>query len=177
MPVLLRNSVDRFGWIARIAHWTTVALILIVFIDISGLDVPPKLARREAVVALHVSLGMVVLLLMLGRLGWRLANPNPVRAWGLSRGHSFFAIFVHRLMYVIVIALGLCGIAAVMSDGQALEVFGVRLAASGSAEPAVSRTLALDIHARLATLLLLMIAVHATTAIVNQVLGGDPPAA
>ncbi len=177
MPVLLRNSVHRFGWIARIAHWTTVALVVIVFIDISGLDVPPKLARREAVVAFHVSLGAVVLLLMLGRLGWRLSNPNPVRAWNLSPGHRTFAISVHRLMYVVVIGLCLCGIAAVIADSAPLEVFGLRLASPAMAAHATSHALALDVHARLATVLLIMIAAHATTAVVNQVFAGDEPRA
>lgn len=173
MPVLLRNSVDRFGWFARIAHWATVALIAIVFIDISGLDVPPKLAEREAVVAFHVSLGMVVLLLMLARLGWRVTNPNPVRAWNLSPGHRFFAISVHRLMYVVVIGLCLCGIAGVIAGGAPLDVFGLRLGAPEIAVQAAARALALDVHARLSTLLLIMIAVHATTAVVNQVFAGD----
>lgn len=175
--MLLYNSVRRFGWIARIAHWTTVALIAMMFIDISGLDVPPKLAEREAVVAFHVSLGIVVLLLMLGRLGWRVANPNPVRGWNLSPGQQLFAISVHRLMYVVVISLCLCGIVGVIADGTPLGFFGVSLGAPTISPRAATRALALDVHARLSILLLVMIAVHATTAVVNQVFAGDEQAA
>lgn len=173
----MRNSASRFGWIARVLHWTTVALVATVFIDISGLDVPPKLAQRDAVVAFHVSLGLVVFGIMLGRLGWRLSNPNPVQAWNLSPGHRLVALTVHRLMYGVVISLCLCGIAAVVTGGAALEVFGLRLLEAGDAMRAPSNAIALDLHDRLSMLLLAMIAAHATMAIVNQVFAGDDPAA
>ena len=174
---MFRNSVHRFGWIARVLHWATVALVGIVFIDISGLDVPPKLAQRDAVVAFHVSLGLVVLLIMLCRLGWRLSNPNPVRSWNLSPGHRFLAITVHRLMYVVLISLCLCGIVGVVTGGAALEIFGLNLVTPETAMHATSNAVALDLHDRLATLLLVMIAVHATVAVVNQVFAGNDPAA
>jgi cytochrome b561 len=174
---LFRNSVRRFGWIARALHWTTVALVAIVFIDISGLDAPPKVSQRDAVVAFHVSLGLVVFVIMLGRLGWRMTNPNPVRSWNLSPGHRLLAITVHRLMYVVVIGLCLCGIAGVLTGGAALEVFGLSLVEPGVAVHATANAVALDLHDRLSILLLAMIAVHATTAIVNLVFAGNDPAA
>ena len=176
MPFLFRNNARRFGWIARVLHWSTVALVAIVFIDISGLDVPPKVAQRDAVVAFHVSLGLVVFVIMLSRLGWRWSNPNPVRSWSLSPGHCFFAITVHRLMYVVVISLCLCGIVAVVTGGAALEIFSLSLVAAGNAGQATANAVALDLHARLSTLLLIIIAVHATTAVVNLVFAGEDPA-
>lgn len=170
-----RNSAYRFGWVARVLHWTTVALVATVFIDISGLDVPPKLARRDAVVAFHVSLGLVVFIIMLSRLGWRLANPNPVRSWNLSPGHRLVALTVHRTLYGVLISLCLCGIAAVVTGGAALEIFGLRLIEPGGPMAATSNAVVLDLHDRLSVVLLIMIAVHATMAIVNQVFAGDEP--
>lgn len=173
MKLQIRNTPDRYGWVARVLHWTTVALVMTLFIDISGLDVPPKNANRDAVVAFHVSLGIVVLFLMAIRAGWRLANPNPVRGYALSRTHRFAAITLHRTLYAVVVSLCLSGIIGVTSGGEPLVAFRMMLLQSGSGADPQWQAVALDLHNRLWALLLGLIAVHVVAAIINQVHAGD----
>ena len=62
--IQLRNSTRRYGAVARLLHWSSVALMLALYIGISGLDVPPKLAVRETVVASHATIGLVLLVVI-----------------------------------------------------------------------------------------------------------------
>lgn len=164
-----RNTAHRYGWVARILHWSTVALVAAIFIDISGLDVPPKNLHRDAIVAFHVTLGLAVLVLMLVRLWWRLTNPNPVLSYALSARHRLVAMTIHRTMYVIVIVLCVSGIAGVVTRGDPLLFFGLTVIGPGTTLPAAG----LQLHDRLSTLLLIFVAVHASAAVVNQVFAGD----
>lgn len=172
MKISLRNTARRYGWVARVMHWSTVALVATMFIDISGLDVPPKNVHRDAIVAFHVSLGLVVLMLMIVRLWWRLTNPNPVQSYELSRRHRLTAMSIHRTMYVIVITLCVSGIAGVITRGDPLVFFGLAVTSAGTALPAAG----LVLHDQLSTVLLILVAVHASAAVINQVFAGDQAA-
>lgn len=153
--ILWRNTATRYGWVARTLHWTSVALVATLFIDITGLDVPPKSLNREAVVDFHVAVGLVLMAVMLARLAWRLTNPNPLDSYGLSPRHRTFAVSVHRTVYVVV--LGLCG----------LGIAGMPIAGGTLAPPAVAGA-ALAVHARLADLLLVLLTVHVLGVLVDQ---------
>jgi cytochrome b561 len=149
----LRNTTHSYGWISRVLHWSSVVLVLVIFVDISGLDVPPKLAMRDAVVDRHVILGSALLCLMCVRLIWRQFNPNPVHAYAFSIGHRRLAIAAHRGLYVLV--LGLCALG---------------LLAHLATDAAVAMT-ARDLHDTLAVLLLVFAAGHAVAGVYNQALG------
>lgn len=149
----LRNTAHRYGWVSRVLHWTTVVIVLVLYVDIMGLDVPPKLAMRDAVVDRHALLGTVVLVLMCVRFLWRQCNPNPVHGYALPAWNRRLALAVHRSLYALVI--GLCGLALIAHYG---------------ADTAFSAT-ALDVHDALAGLLLAVVAGHAVAGVYNQALG------
>lgn len=152
-----RNTVHSYGWVSRVLHWSSVVLVLVIYVDISGLDVPPKLALRDAVVERHVLLGSVLLGLMCVRLIWRQFNPNPVHAYAFPVAHRRLAIAVHRGLYAFVI--GLCAIG---------------LLAHQTTDPALTLT-ARDLHDTLAVLLLAFAALHAVAGVYNQALGVVAP--
>jgi len=153
----LRNTVHTYGWLSRVLHWSSVVLVLVIYVDISGLDVPPKLAQRDAVVDRHVILGSALLGIMCVRLLWRQFNPNPVHAYAFSAGHRRLAIGAHRGLYALVI--GLCALG---------------LLAHLTTDAAVAMT-ARDLHDTLATLLLAFAAAHAVAGVYNQALGVAVP--
>ena len=138
-----RNSESGFGWVGRILHWTGVALVIAIYVGISGLDVPPKVYERDVVIATHNILGWSLLGLILVRLTWRLRSANPVLGWRLSKGHERLVVTVHRALYVIVIATCVSGWLA-------------------------TEQTAVSLHDRLAMGLLLLLAAHATLALINM---------
>ncbi|MEX2480105.1 MAG: cytochrome b/b6 domain-containing protein [Gammaproteobacteria bacterium] len=151
-----RNTAHRYGWVSRVLHWTTVVIVLVLYVDIMGLDVPPKLAMRDAVVDRHALLGTIVLVLMCTRFLWRQCNPNPVHGYALPAWNRRLAMAVHRSLYALVIALCVLGLIAHYGTGVALSAT------------------ALDVHDTLAGLLLAVVAGHAVAGVYNQALGPVP---
>lgn len=149
-----KNSTTRYGLVARTLHWTSVALLVFLFIDISGIDAAPKLASRADYVERHLVVGTLLLAVMLLRLWWRLRNPNPVFAYEIGATHRRLALTVHRTLYVFVIVLGVTGLGAWFVRGAELSLL---------------------VHARLAPLLLALVVVHACAGVLNQVFVPSEP--
>ena len=147
----LRNSNSSYGVVARVLHWSSVALVLFLLLDVSGLDVPPKLAERALYVERHVVLGSMLLVLMALCFGWRLGNPNPVLAYVISATRRRVVLAVHRTLYGLVFALCLSGLFAWFTDAGGVT------------------NAALLLHLALWPWLLALVVVHAGAGVLNQV--------
>jgi len=87
-------------------HWGIAALIL--FNLIGGLfhDAMP---RAWGVMPIHKSVGMAVLLLTLGRIGWRLTHTPPRLPAAMPAWEKTAANAVHFLLYALMLILPLTG--------------------------------------------------------------------
>ena len=75
---MLKDSSAGYGLISIIIHWLSALLILFLFglgIYMTGLGYYDDWYHKGP--ALHISLGLIVLLLMLVRVTWRILNPTP----------------------------------------------------------------------------------------------------
>jgi cytochrome b561 len=167
----IRNTPHAYGLVARLLHWSSVGLLLLVYLLISGLDVPPKVHVRDAVVAQHVALGLAFAVLMLVRLAWRLGNPNPAAAYRCGRRRRAVVFTLHRLIYAGLLGEVALGLAAHLATGRALPLVGPL----AQADPVVA-ALCIAWHDRLALGLLVLVTAHATLALLNQA-GSAPPSA
>lgn len=101
----------RYGRIAILLHWL-IAFALV--FEISLGFATPHDERGFALIQLHKSVGIAILLLSLARLGWRLTHRPPP---AVERGFGgFLAGAVHVLFYVLMIGLPLTGWALVSTD-------------------------------------------------------------
>ena len=88
-------------------HWSIAFLILVA----TGL----ALFRETfgpfgvAMISAHKIVGLLILALSLGRLGWRLAHPPPPFPTEVGRFEAMLAQGVHRLLYALTIAVPLAG--------------------------------------------------------------------
>ena len=102
------TSSNRYGTVAILFHWTIAILILTNIVlgwNFDNLEGPTKLA----VVNVHKSIGMSVLILSVLRLLWRLVNkPPPISPW-LKPWEKMLATTVHWLFYFFMIAMPLTG--------------------------------------------------------------------
>lgn len=76
---MIKDSPKGFGLVAITIHWVSALLIFFLFglgIYMVGLSYYDDWYHKGP--ELHVSLGLVVLLLMLARIVWRLVNPTPL---------------------------------------------------------------------------------------------------
>lgn len=84
-------------------HWTIGLLVILNIVLIIGHE-----ALDWATVGTHKAIGITVLILSLGRLGWRLTHRPPplppIPGWQVGLAHT-----VHWMFYVLLIALPLSG--------------------------------------------------------------------
>ncbi len=120
----LRNTAESYGWIAIALHWLLAVLIIGLFalgLWMRGLGYYDPWYYRAT--ELHVSFGLVVALLLAGRLLWRLVdgNPRPLAHHGpwLRRA----SITVHHLLYALGFAIIISGILVAVAGDDRLRFF------------------------------------------------------
>ncbi|MGI6855518.1 cytochrome b [Mesorhizobium sp. 1B3] len=110
---MMRNSRQAYGLVAIVLHWLIALLILgqLVFGTIMVRIADQRLAFE--LIQWHKSFGFLTLALVCVRLAWRLASPLPVYPATLPDWEIRSARAVHRLFYVLMLALPLSGWALV----------------------------------------------------------------
>jgi len=98
----------RYAAIAIILHWVIAAGIIFQILLAWRME-DLKTPLGFALVQLHKSVGISILLLSLIRLGWRLANPPPPGPEGLKAWETRLSKAVHLGFYVIMIGMPLTG--------------------------------------------------------------------
>jgi cytochrome b561/polyisoprenoid-binding protein YceI len=102
------QSRTRYSTVAIVLHWLIAAAIgmqILIAWRMHDLHTPLGFALTQ----LHKSIGITILLLSLGRLGWRLANPPPPEPASLAPWEHRLSQVVHLAFYVIMIGMPLTG--------------------------------------------------------------------
>lgn len=108
MPI--RNSVDRYGWLAQLLHWTSAAAFIgaycLVYFGIWFLvDETPA---RSMTLNLHWVFGTLVGALVIPRLLWKHAQMGPDEVPGTAQEHALARV-THGLLYALMILMTLTG--------------------------------------------------------------------
>lgn len=108
---------------ARALHWIMAAMIVaILFVGVAMVSISSS--ERQTLIAVHKSLGVLMLVLGLIRVAWRLANPPPKP----SRSEPFWrrrvAHATHCIFYLMFFAMPLLGWAMQSAGGYPTSVFG-----------------------------------------------------
>jgi len=123
------DSSHAYGTLSRLLHWSMALLIgwqMLKFFD--RIDDGEHWVG-QTLVPWHVSIGSLLLLLILLRLGWALANRHqrppqkPGMALAVHAGHA--------LLYLCMLLMPLSGLAVMLGNGYGLKVFGMQLVARG----------------------------------------------
>jgi cytochrome b561 len=117
----------RYGAASIVLHWTIAALILTQI----GLGwymnevLPDHSPAQAAVQSLHISVGLTTLLLVLVRIGVRLAHPAPPLPAGFPLWERILARTTHVLFYLLILALPLTGWAMVSLRKPPISFWGL----------------------------------------------------
>lgn len=175
------NAAPRAGHLTRGRHQTlTIALhwvtALLVFTQIALAILHDQISDsdiRRAVLAAHRSLGVVIWLLVLGRLAWRLMGmrllPFPT---SMSRWHQWGARLSEWGLYGMLLAQPFTGIAATVLRGRPFDLLGIQVPSLMVPHKAWA-TAAQELHAFGAYGLASLMLVHAGAAILHRVIADD----
>lgn len=108
MPQTPAKARDHYSALAIVLHWLIAAAIIFQVIIAWRMN-GGKTPEGFALIQLHKSIGITILLLSLIRLGWRLANPPPPLPASMPGWERWLAKVAHIGLYVIMIGLPLTG--------------------------------------------------------------------
>jgi cytochrome b561 len=158
-------------------HWVSAALLLTqVWLGFYFHDLPRGSDARMEAFAWHKTVGAVILVLALARLAVRLMNPPPPYPADMARWERAFAVWTHRLFYILLIALPLTGLAAVSGraeDGTVPLLFGLSLPAI----PGIPEENEFgDVHEILVKVTIVLLILHVAGALKHQFMDRGPTA-
>jgi len=97
----------RYAAVAVALHWIIAALIVLQVVLAGRMEA--RTPEAFAVIQFHKSIGILVLLLSVARLGWRLVNPPPPEPESLKSWERRLAAVAHWGLYAVMIGMPLTG--------------------------------------------------------------------
>jgi cytochrome b561 len=153
-------------------HWLTVLLIVIQF----SLAVLHELANddglRRSLLAAHRSLGVVIALVVITRLGWRLLGMRlPAFPASMSKWHQWGVRVSEWGLYGLLLTQPATGLASVILRGRPFDVFGFRVPSLMT--PDKYWAVVGGLHELGAYVLATMVLIHAAAALVHRLVAKD----
>lgn len=168
---------EHYSGVARFMHWLTVLLVLAMTVSgvvmvYRGKDLNIWDDLTNTLYSGHKALGLVVLAVVILRLLYRFTKGAPGEEPSLAFVHVFASHATHWLIYGLLLALPILGWIGI-SMFPALGTFGgLQIPALTGPDKAMSADV-LWLHATLAYVLIVMIAMHVGAAFYHHVIRGD----
>lgn len=163
----------RWGAVNQLFHWASAILLVAIAgigLYMTGL---PGSAEKVRIFALHKSLGLTLLAVVLLRLLWRLTHRPPAPVPGVSRALYHAASTVHWALYALMIAMPVTGWLINSAAGYPLRWFGlVRVPALTGRDESL-QSLATLLHESGFWILAVLVAGHVFAALYHHVFLDD----
>ena len=119
----MRDTKERFSYTTVCLHWIVGLSI------ISLLAVGTYMAEFEAynLYPIHKSIGMLIFVIILGRVAWRLINGWPAPAANYKKWEHNLAVVVHWTLLIGTIIFPISGMIMSGAAGHGLAIFGLEV--------------------------------------------------
>lgn len=168
----LSSDARRWGGIAKSFHWIVALAILGNGVFGLGMDLAANPMQKINWLALHKSIGLTVLALMLLRLAWRGVDGRP-REEPAPRWQMLAARATHGLLYLLALAIPVSGWWFNSVSGKPLQWFKLFNLPGIGAKDDTLRHFAHAVHEYLFWLIVLVLVAHVGAALKHHVFDGD----
>jgi cytochrome b561 len=161
---MFKNTTDSYGWIARLFHWI---VFLMVIGAIIGGDIAADMSSgpgKSQMIGMHKSFGFAILVLVVLRLLWRLANPLP-RDLGTSRIENKLGHTMHIFLYILLLMQPVIGILMSQSFGHPVYPFDLFKVPTFVSDNIRLGKILLEIHEALWVVLAISVGIHIAAAL------------
>jgi cytochrome b561 len=110
---------------AKSLHWLIVALLIVQFVLAWVMPEIHRDTKPETLINLHLSFGVLILLVAVVRLAWRATHAEPPPEDGLPPSQMQSARVVHWLLYALLFVLPILGWVNASWRGFPVSVFGL----------------------------------------------------
>ena len=165
----LRNSAEAYGSLSKFLHWAIVLLILPqYFIAEAAEHATEGSGDQAALMGWHISIGLLVLILALVRIGWKVVNKGQPAPLGAVVWQRRAAAAGHGLLYLLILAQPLSGWVMASAGGAPVGLFGwFDFPALSGENHDLHETLE-DVHEFLFNALLVVAAIHVVAALYHH---------
>jgi len=168
-----KNTREQWGSVSKILHWLVVALVVAMAwlgLTMGGLPNGPD---KIETYALHKSIGITILGLVLVRLSWRMYAGAPLPLPGTPRLQARTAALAHAGLYALLLAMPISGWMVNSTAGFPLQWFGLVNLPAIAGRSDDRRELAGAAHEWLFWALVLLVALHVAAAFYHHVFVRD----
>ena len=175
----LKSTSARWGWATRVLHWSIALAVFGMFaagfyashLDLSS---PAALAQYNAVINVHKSFGLLILMMMVIRVLWRLSERTPILPSTVPAWERIAARAAHLLLYVGLFVMPISGYLMVIGEEQPVQFFGLTvprvLALHDPFVALVAEAVADWTHHTVAFILLAIVVLHVLGALKNHLI-------
>ena len=119
----MRNATapDSYDAASIVLHWVTAFLVIAIF----ALAISPGIVRGS--IALHSTLGLLLLIIVPLRAVWRFVKGGEVKRTGGSPASRAAAMLAHGLLYLLLVGIPLLGLIYIDAKGVPFKPFGIAL--------------------------------------------------
>jgi cytochrome b561 len=176
--VRVTAKTEEYGSIPKLLHWVTVVFVTAAWIlGTFGDELSEGTARDTGLLA-HIWIGLAILVIAAIRIPLRIAKPPP-RAASTEFGRWLIewtdpaARIMHYVLYALLLAVPMVGIALQFAQGHPLPLFGLaEIPSPWAADKAFAHSVK-EVHEVLANLLVTLAVFHMTAALVHHIVFGD----
>ncbi len=119
----LTNNLTEYGYISKIFHWLSAAVLIIQIplgFYLVDLDFDEK---RLTIESIHVLLGLSIFYLTLFRLIYKIFNPTPSLKNSIFPGQLLIAKLNHYFLYISIFIITISGALKKLFNGEILNIF------------------------------------------------------
>lgn len=170
----IRNTAQSYGMLAIFLHWLVALVVIALFslgVWMTGLTYYDDWYKRGP--DIHKSIGILLFLIMLVRLGWRTVNITPDDEPDVGALQAQLAHGVHRLFYVLLFALMISGYLISTADGKPIQVFDLFAVPAVISDIPNMEDKAGKVHWYLALILISLASLHAVAALKHHFIDRD----
>jgi cytochrome b561 len=168
----LRSNDRQWGSVSKFFHWTIALAILGNGVFGLLMDLARSPMQKINWLALHKSIGLTVLALVLLRMLWRWADGRPAEA-AAPAWQTLAARLGHAALYVVILALPLTGWWFNSVSGKPLQWFKLFNLPGLTGKNDALRDFAHGVHEYLFWFLLLLLVAHVAGALKHHVVDND----
>ena len=122
--VQIKNTSSSYGAVAKLLHWVVAVLILgLLAVGLYMTSIEGD--GRYKLYAIHKATGILVLVLVLIRLGWRFINVQPFYPDDMPLIQKFAAHMLHAALYFFIIFIPLSGWIMSSAGAHTISFYGL----------------------------------------------------
>ncbi|MBI2306224.1 MAG: cytochrome b/b6 domain-containing protein [Rhodocyclales bacterium] len=163
----------RYDNLAIGLHWLSAVLVLAALALIEGKGWFPKAGGlRDGVKLWHFQVGALVLLATACRIGWLFVSRRPSPAAPRGSRQARLAAAAHALLYLLLLALPLSGLALLFVAGKPVSLFGWELPLWAEGGKAAAKGVK-RLHESAGNLMIVLVAAHVAAALWHRFVRRD----